>query len=106
MGRFTPLHRQPVDYAGPSYVTIDECERRLRGDHYALLLDCYLSGQIPEAAWQEHLQDLGLRRWLEERVHVSTGERGAASRLVGAFALALVVFVAIYFAGQLLRGVL
>lgn len=26
-------------------------------DKFTLLFACYLSGQIPEAAWQEHLAD-------------------------------------------------
>ncbi len=31
---------------------------------YALLLACYKSGQIPEAAWQEHLKDMAFADWL------------------------------------------
>jgi hypothetical protein len=31
---------------------------------YALILACYRSGQISEAAWQEHLRDDVFRRWL------------------------------------------
>jgi hypothetical protein len=33
---------------------------------YALLLACYRSGQIPEAAWQEHLADELFARWLRK----------------------------------------
>lgn len=31
---------------------------------YALLLACYRSGQIPEAAWQEHLKDEVFAAWV------------------------------------------
>lgn len=31
---------------------------------YSLLLDCYLSGQIPASAWAEHLKDEVFRAWL------------------------------------------
>ena len=34
---------------------------------YAALLACYRSGQISEAAWQEHLRDEVFARWLKGR---------------------------------------
>jgi len=35
---------------------------------YELLLACYRSGQIPEAAWQKHLRDDDvLRKWVEKK---------------------------------------
>lgn len=33
---------------------------------YELLLACYRSGQVSERQWQEHLQDEGFRKWLED----------------------------------------
>jgi len=36
---------------------------------YEKLLACYLSGQVPEAAWQEHLAaDPEFARWVAERM--------------------------------------
>jgi len=32
---------------------------------YRSLLACYLSGQIEEWAWQEHLSDLKFKAWLD-----------------------------------------
>lgn len=34
------------------------------GMNYELLIACYRSGQIPEAAWQEHLRDEVFAQWL------------------------------------------
>jgi len=34
---------------------------------YALLLECYRSGQIDEQHWQEHLRDEVFRAWLKRR---------------------------------------
>lgn len=33
---------------------------------YPALIACYRSGQIPEAAWQEHLRDPLFRLWLDK----------------------------------------
>lgn len=38
---------------------------------FELLLACYLSGQIPERQWQEHLKDESLRQWLEKHAHTT-----------------------------------
>lgn len=35
--------------------------------NYALLLECYLSGQIAERIWQEHLRDEVFRAWLKRQ---------------------------------------
>lgn len=35
-----------------------------RPDRYDLLLACYLSGQVSEKQWQEHLKDEVFRAWL------------------------------------------
>lgn len=35
--------------------------------NYALLLECYRSGQITEAQWQEHLKDEIFAAWLKRR---------------------------------------
>lgn len=32
---------------------------------YQLLLECYLSGQMSEAQWQQHLQDKVFAVWLK-----------------------------------------
>jgi len=34
---------------------------------YALLLECYRSGQMSEAEWQQHLQDELFAAWLKRR---------------------------------------
>ena len=34
-------------------------------DAFSLILACYLSGQIDDAAWQAHLADPLLRLWIE-----------------------------------------
>jgi len=34
---------------------------------YALLLECYRSGQMCEAEWQQHLQDELFVAWLKRR---------------------------------------
>lgn len=36
-----------------------------------LLLACYLSGQVAEQQWQEHLHDEVFRRWLEKEGHTT-----------------------------------
>ena len=41
-------------------------------DQYQLLLECYLSGQMTEKQWQEHLKDEGFSEWLENRNHTET----------------------------------
>ncbi|HLW27648.1 MAG TPA: hypothetical protein VKY54_07935 [Kiloniellales bacterium] len=33
---------------------------------FELLLACYLSGQVSERQWQEHLKDQRLRDWLKK----------------------------------------
>lgn len=50
----------------------DEAGQRRRAvgsyaPNYEDLLARYLSEQIPEAAWQEHLEDKVFRKWLEAR---------------------------------------
>lgn len=39
--------------------------------NFALILDCYLSGQISERQWQEHLKDEVFRKWLEKQSHTT-----------------------------------
>jgi hypothetical protein len=34
---------------------------------YALLLECYRSGQMTETEWQQHLQDELFAAWLKRR---------------------------------------
>lgn len=36
---------------------------------YSLLITCYLSGQISEPQWQEHLNDEVFRAWLRRRTY-------------------------------------
>lgn len=43
----------------------------IREQEYAQLLACYRSGQIPEAAWQEHLKDEAFAAWV--RQHLPAG---------------------------------
>ena len=35
-------------------------------DRYTLLLQCYLSGQMSEKQWQEHLRDPELEKWYKD----------------------------------------
>lgn len=36
-------------------------------EKFELLLQCYLSGQMTEKQWQEHLEnDEGLKEWVDE----------------------------------------
>lgn len=51
-------------------------ERREQGGagSYELVLKCYLAGQIPEAAWAEHLQDEVFAAFVQRRM----AERWAA----------------------------
>jgi len=49
-----------------------ETERRTRIDRmksnaYAMILDCYRSGQISERQWQEHLKDEVFAAWVRAR---------------------------------------
>ena len=42
-------------------------------EQFLLLLQCYLSGQMSEKQWQEHLQnDEGLSEWVENRNHTES----------------------------------
>lgn len=35
--------------------------------NYQLLLECYLSGQVSEWQWAEHLKDEVFRQWLKRK---------------------------------------
>ena len=37
-------------------------------NEYELLLQCYRSGQVSERSWQLHLQDEGLKKYLNEKI--------------------------------------
>lgn len=41
-------------------------------EKYQLLLQCYLSGQISEKQWQEHLKDEAFAEWLDNRSHTES----------------------------------
>lgn len=42
-------------------------------EEFELLLQCYLSGQLTEKQWQDHLtNDEGLIEWLDNRAHTES----------------------------------
>lgn len=43
----------------------------MSGCDFSLLIACYLSGQVSERQWQEHLKDERLRQWLEKQSHTT-----------------------------------
>lgn len=54
--------------ARASIVSMDETAKAMGEtvrSYRALLLDCYRSGQIPEAAWQEYLADAEFAAFVE-----------------------------------------
>jgi len=42
-------------------------------EQFLLLLQCYLSGQMTEKQWQDHIEnDPGFAEWLENRTHTES----------------------------------
>jgi len=55
--------------------------------HHRLLLDCYLSGQVSEAQWQEHLKDRDFAEFIAKEMGLTpdqpaSGRSGAADQYV------------------------
>ena len=61
-GNADPLHPYylPIKAIMAAVKSLSDKER-----DYNLLLQCYRSGQISERQWQQHLQDEGLRNYIE-----------------------------------------
>lgn len=59
--------------------------------HRQLLLDCYITGQVPEAAWQKHLaDDPGLAEFADTQARglIEAATYGSRERAFAAYMLA------------------